>query len=1065
MKRRIVLLLGTFAILLAGFMGYRLASRWASAGRDGRQEEARAESGGPRPPDPRHETPPGPEKIGQVELSSGEDLRAETWDEDQLRRVFEWDSYEKTGPHTYDLVRPRITFYLERGQEVYIRADAGTGRTEGTDAMGADFRELFLSGNVELLIDRGRTPNRPPLSERPEDRVLIRMDSVRFDQQLLQIETNSRIELESAEADISGQGLDIRWKEAPRQLELLRINKGEKITLYDVPDDMEVVALPGAARTEPAPEPAPPDRPTESEPSGGEPPPRPPAERPVAAAGGEPDDPAPKRPPDEGDNIYVVELFDEVRLVSDTGRIENADHLTLRFERDRGLDEGSESEEPEPRRRDRPERDRPAERPGPDPVKPPKPRTKPVVITWEGDLVLRPDGYTPTPSPKRYTAAGRGEGMVLTDQQTRAECDSFLFKRDADEATGAPSQRGRLVGTAEDPAVLTLDNGSRAECEEMRFDRTAGRAELLGPGSMIGKGGRVLATSKPPEGEPERDAAKDETRQRIQWTDSVLIDFTEQRARQPDGEVAVRQRIDQALFRGGVRLEQEAGAEDEFVECDTLLAEMTNRDGDIRVDQAIATGNVYGRWEGRDLWADRAVVDFDRRSPEPGAEPEWLASTLDATGNARVRDESGAEPFEATAARIVSDLVQRNAFLYADDDDEEARAVLHRGTNRLFGRTIRVYQVLDEADPERREVELRTEGVGELEFTTVVDIFGDGAERDEPREVRVTWKDGMSYFGQRDTAEFLGTVRLHSGPDFVASESLRLWFERTAEEPADPADEESGLALGMPGYSSRRVRMVRATGENAAERNVVYRRVELDEEGRLLRRMQLRSTNFNYDRKLQRASITSWGKMIAEDYRSPADKGGGSGEERFGADQRPTQTVLEWRPVEEPGGGPRCYMELLQAEREATVHGDVTMKHFSGKDVRAPEGLRTPDWGALTEGSSLSLRCGAATVWFAESAEEADAPRVGQFERFHAWRRARLTYAPYEARGERILYDRSRDLATVYGYLKDEPKADAEVIMDDPASGRSQVYSSPMIRVWPDSQRVETIGGKGSFGR
>ncbi|MFW6133233.1 MAG: LptA/OstA family protein, partial [Planctomycetota bacterium] len=590
-----------------------------------------------------------------------------------------------------------------------------------------------------------------------------------------------------------------------------------------------------------------------------------------------------------------------------------------------------------------------------------------------------------------------------------------------------------------------------------------GRAVLDGPGRMVDQGGRVLAATADG-AEPSSDRPR-----RITWRDMVIVRFSE---RTVDGRT--RQEIDEAWFHGGVRLRQGTSDDEEFVHCDELRVDMTDLGGRVAPSEAVAIGNVHARQEGRDIRADRGVLQFEPHRSRPGEPLEMRPARFDALGNVRVADPDADEPLEATADRIVSDLVQRNAVLYGGEKQAHW-AEMRQGANRLRGREIHLYQVPD-LRGSGRELEVRTEGYGTLDFRTRRGL--DGRDLASARPVRIAWSRSMSYQGDRDTAEFFGDVELDSGPDHMAAEAMRVRFERTeargdaAPEAPDEGDEDA-LALSMENYSKRRIAMIRAEGSDPAERNVLLRRRQTDEAGRLLRRMQLRSTDLQYDATLARVIITSWGKMVAEDYRPPErdapDEGG-----LVAADvQRPSQTVIEWQAADardrEGDRGPACYMELLQKRRQATVHGDVTLRHRSGRKIVRAASLRVPEWGELPPGRRMDLRCGHAVVWFAEpdaaGDDDGEAPALGRFERFSAARRVNFQYGPWQILGERVLYSRTEDVATAWGYRKGATPADAQVVHEDVETGRSQTWSSPKVQVFPRTERVVTEGGTGTFGR
>ncbi|MBS3735009.1 MAG: hypothetical protein KGY99_08780 [Phycisphaerae bacterium] len=1041
MKRRVLLLVGTFGALLAALLAYQVVVRYDIV----RPDETPGLRDGPQ-----HAAPAGADDVGQLEPRHGEGLDITLGQDEPVGRRFQCDRYEKDGKYGYDLGNPKLTFFFADGQVATIRADRGYGRFAGS-IMEVDFQELRLSQNVVLTLDRGKSPLQAPLDQRPADRVVMRMDSVLFDRHLLRIETNSRVELHAAEGDVYGRGMEATWTENPRQLKLLRIVEGERIVLHDVPEGMDMFALPGAEATssdsrtpEAADEPDAPDPPRAARTAPAEPP----ATRPEQG--------------DAPDNVYRIELFDAVRVMSADGRMDGADSLAVRVEWDRSMLGEDEAPSDAPREAQPPaDATRPATRPAT--------RKQNAVIRWKGNLVIRPVGWTPSPSSDRYTAAARGAPLRLTDGQTRATCQSFAYWQDAAPDGTGRRQRGQLTGTADEPATLRLDDGSRVECAVMRYDRLAARAELQGAGRMTRRGAALF------DGEGAEADGEDKPQQ-IAWRDSgmlVLADRSE-----ADGGTGL-ERVERALFRGEVRLRQGEGDEAEFVHCDELRlrrAPPPHR----RHRQAEAIGNVHVRAMGLDAHARRGLLTAEPKD-EPSGESGLEVTRIEMHGDVRSRTIETDEPVTATGDRVVADVRQRNAVLYGDKAPT-GWAELRQGASRLRGEQLRFYLV---ADPrgDGNEVEVRSKGPGALDFVTRRG-FG-GQDLSEPRAIRVTWAKSMNYQGPRDVAEFVGDVTLDSGPDHVTAEAMRVRFRRTeddkTEAPAPSREEDADalpVALSMEDFSSKRIRMIRAQGADPKDRNVLWVRREVDDDGKLLRRVQLRSTDFHYDVDLARAIITSWGKAIVEDYRAPkpADTTDEDGEALGGMRlQRPSQSVLEWQPAErtpgEPVAGPACYMELLQKQRQATVQGDVTVRHRSGRKMVRRAALPDGRWETLPPGQAFDLRCGRAVVWFAEPDDDDDAAdggdglQIGPLKRFSATRRVNMRYAPWQVLGERVWYDRSRDIVTAQGFRPGQPPADAQIIYEDPETGRSQTWSNPKLTLFPGKQQVLSEDASATGGR
>ncbi len=1071
MKRRILLLLGTFAALLLAFYGYRLATEV------------------PLPGEPNAATP----GAGSFEASAGEAPVGEKFEpprrgrgvfivrrdqQHHLRSVYKAERWEKIDEQSYRVEKPDIELWLKGGQRVYILARTGTIRTDGTGENPPT--KVALSGDVKIDIDRFTAAQRTPLDERPEDRIRIRMDDVEFDNELLSVKTSSRVTLESAEADIVGRGLKIEWREAPRELELLRIEQGERIVVKRVPADVNLVSLPAGRPAGPE-APAPGAAPARPQPPAAT---KPVTPRPAAAATG----PA---PPEER-NVYLARVFDNVRVVSGDRLIRGARQMSLQFDWGRGFRDREPTAPPKPgkqREAPRPPSAETERAPRP-PAQPPTPKPTTMVVTWTGPLILQPVGRVAKPSGKRFIIRGQAqaeEPAVITDGKTTATCEAFTFRHDDAPADGGPAvEQGTLTAGEDRPVVMALADGSRMVCRgEARFDRLRGEAVLRGPGEMTSPGAGLRGGERGTARAAEAPAATRPAGEvdRITWRDSVVALFKTEEQRGRDGRSVRREVLETATFVGDVRLRR-AGTED-FVDCNALTVTMARgREGAAYPAKAFARGNVVAQQGGSDIRADEAVVAFEEAPEEaaPGAARVRPVS-VDAAGNVHLTDRRGERVLTATADRLISNLLTRKATLFgrratSGDGGQLARIAL--GDNVLWGREINIYEVAGAAGT--RELEVRVTGDGRLEFLTQRDLGG--RELTEPRQIDLAWTKSMQYFGQRNYADFVGDVELDSATDHVECERMRLWFEelpattQPASGRAPRAADDRGLGFEMAEYSKRRIREIRGDG------GVLLRRREADEQGRLLRRMQVTGEQMEYDTRTGRVLSTGRGTLVAEDYRPPeggraATQPSGNGAGASMDVSRPWQMTLEWRdlPATRAGGAVAAQMELLQAERSATATGDVAMRFVSGNRVVLAERLRVPPWGELTVGESIGLSCQKLTVEFLEpsgggepQSETFGGVRIGNLRQVSV---VRQVYVSIEGKGEataqRGLYERRArdpqgDRVTLWGSLPGEPAADATLTYRDARRG-PQKLSSPKITWLPKGDRAYAEGASVVGGR
>ncbi len=1060
MKRRLILLFGTFFALLVAFLGYWLATRYTS---NVRSAGLPGERYGQNP------YVAGRGLVGKeagMMPAEGEGPFIEPRDDEgRLEGRYKALRWDKVADYTYKLTKPEVHLYPKGGQKVYVRADTGRITMEPTGRLRP--RRMSLAGSVKIYVDRATGPGEGPINrrlddivekirnERPQDLVKIFMDEVEFDNEMLSIQTSSEVELYSAEADLFGRGLLITWKEAPRELEVLRIEHGRRIVVKDVPEQLSVVSLPGAK--------------TETAPADAEAPEVLPAmEEDKAEAGAEhlptattlPTQPSDKDKKAPAKNIYVARLFKDVCVDSGDRKVRGADRLDLTFEWDRSFQRRKKGTAARTTR--------PASVPDAAATKPAAaPATKTMVITWDGPLVLRPIGYTGEPSRKRYTVEAGGEKVILADSETKAFCKSFVFESDKSSGDAGPTQQGRLIGDKDEPAALMLTDGSKVVCERMRFDRQSGKAFLDGLGCMTGSPGRLGVKAESVRSATTRPT--DEKVDRITWQDSVVTTFAEESVRRSDGKVRTRQYIDRAVFRGEVELTQ--GKTGDFVKCDALDVKMARGGtGKVYPGRAVATGNVTARQEGSDITAESVTVEFKETlgPPRPGSTKPRISidpSRLEAQGSVKITDKRDGQVLTAEADRLKSDLVNRNAVLYglpAGPGRKALPARIAQGPNSLSGDEIRLYEVTDITTGDK-DVEVHVDSPGRMNFLTQRDL--DSQKLAKPRNISIAWSKSMNYQGHRNVAEFFGNVDLDSGADHMACQVMRVWFDKTDPRARSVAGARAknratrGLALSMEQYSKRSIKIIRA------DRDVVlWRRLE-DDKKLLLRRYQLSGDHLIYDVQYKRMNVYGPGTMVAEDYEPPREKPKTEPAALpvTAAVDRPSQTVMKW----DKG------MDYHQELRQVIIDGDVIMRHRSGNKVVLTKNIKVPDWGGIKRGRQTDLRCEKLMVEFSEAPKRkktgaggiAPGPRLGPLHGFSATRGVNIKDGPRQVLAQRVIYNKELDTVVICGFLKGQRVADAQLIYEDPVTGRSQSWSAPKIIWFRQNDQIITEKVRGAGGR
>jgi len=1085
MRRRLILFFGTVLVLAAGCVVY-----WLVAG--GQKylgaEGARAPSAG--------ETP------GQTEVDTGLFFVAR---DEQGRRegIYHFPEWEKRDDGSYVVTRPRIELFQKNGQRLEIRADTGTIYAEEL-SRGVNPRRGSLVGNVRILFDRSTDPDAGPAEDRPQDMVRIFVDSVEFDNDLLEISTDSNVTVFSREADILGRGLVIRWNEDPDELRTLKVRHGELMAIYEA-EDFDVVSLPGSGREESSPTeqarsaPAPLSesealeafqalssseassrtRPaTASAPTS-----RPAAREPSAATTSAP---AAATLPGEDvvirltgaraprQNIFRATFHDRVRVDSGDRHLDGAESLSLVFEwggerrESLGRRGGDSATQPSGARElpgspdTRAIRDRNAARtqPATGPVRaagltaqattrPTGRQGEPMIITWTGPLVLEPIGHTETPSDKRFEVSAKGENLTLSDGRAKAFCREFTYRH--------PQMAGRLAGADGAPVRLELGGGDEVVCPEIRFSRQKELGLLIGPGHIATTGREGAAFGASSSTQPSGG--------RISWEQSVAVRFDAEPVRDDDGTTRSLPFINEAIFFRNVELTS-AGTSD-FMRCDdNLHVWMTKGQAGWYPGKAVATGNVRARQERTnethrraeqpkevsDILADEVTVNFEEvveDTPDGAKRRRQRPKSMTAVGNVTVTTRRGDDVTTATADSITADVTRQSAVLKG----KPARIV--QGQNEITGPEI---HLTDSGRPGGEAATVK--GAGGITFVT--DRNFAGQKLDKPRPVGIAWSEQMAFDGKRNKATFTGGVALSTGMNYIACKEMTATFKTVAEDAsgAASADKGSGLALGVGGLGARRIETVNAKGE------VSVRSIRMDQRGRTLQRLKLLADSLHYDAASGQIDCYGYGTLLAEDYRSPKrddERAGAAATGVTGGIDRPWQTAFEWHKE----------MHLAQKTRSVNMSGRVGMWHRSGGHVLRDKKLKVPDWGELAEGRTTILGCEQLSAEFAPprklsttrpaAAEALDfdaTSRVGPLELFTATRDVSLQDGPFRLEGKRLTYRRSRGQAVLWGYLPGDPiarRTKAVVMQEDPDGATIPVRSEMFQCILDEKGHVKKI--------
>jgi len=1118
MKRKLILLGGTFLVVLAVVLAYellipRVIYETPNTADNAHPNKIPGKSGGVTGPDS-----PWGKKLEIIETEPQESGG-------RLKRRYYVESWEKNDEGVYLLEDARVTLYQKDGQQINITAKTGEVVAEWIEGKPKVISG-FLAGDVKIFIDRTRDFRRRE-SLPPEERsevVRIYTEKLSFSNPDLKIHTDLPIKLYSKEGDIFGEGLVLSWSENPRELRELKIIRGQKMIVHNAGGKSQVLMTPGQKSDAAEPEPAGTDQPPDL----------------VTTA-----DIAATQPSSAGmkSNVFVANFYadkKDVHVHSGENRMEGARKLSLTFEFEPSSSALTPEEiEPEPEGVVGPVdpgefRADPIDVPAgdestappiplPDIAKPDtapaevvaasRPATasqpkdskevKPLIIEWDGPLVLVPKGHTPKPSRKRYNIVATGRTVTLSDESNTASCADFQYDN--------LLQVGTLKGSEDRPAKLVTEQNEEIVSQVIKFNRAKGQADLVGKGYMIRHVSHRIAegpTSRPttnpitrpvtrPATEPAsrpstrpatEPASRPSTRpatepasrpatrpttepasqpatkpaeklDKIEWTESVLAVFG------ADPETG-RQYIKETTFKGDVELRQ--GKTDDYVKCDTLYVKMERTaSGKVQPTEAIATGNAKASQEGSMIGADEITVTFTE-APDAEDDPDQRVSgrvkptELTAVGNVKVRDDRGKEPVTASADKLESNIIKRSAVLTGTDP----MANLTQGDNTLSGARIELSQKRSPSDDSgdgsaETQHFAKVIGPGFMKFKTDKDL--NGRTLDDATPIRISWSKGMDYHPKdvvggiaraHSAADFKGDVTVDSGDDHMECWEMEALFVEPTKTPAPATTPVAPVALDgvrpggtvtMANYSSRK--LIKLT----AKEKVVLTSLRTDPEGRLLRRVRLQGDNLVYNTLNGLVKMDKSGAMLAEDYRKPAPKARDDDTQRL---ERPMLTLFKWDDS----------MELSQKERVVIMKGKVAMVHRSGQYVLSEiKDLKVPDYGKdVPLGRKTNLTCDHMTARFEPPKKTQETkkpetgpsdpldvgPKIGALKLFDAIGNVNLTDGGKQIVGQRLTYTRLKELVEVHGYLPDQPKADAMIIDKDRIRNTEKIVKSPRILWW-----------------
>ncbi len=1033
MKRQVLLILGSFAVLLAVFLMYRsISSQWRTLDADGDQLVAPGETGLDQAP-------------GEAQV--GRELYVENRDESGLlRQLYRASKSEKQPDGSYLLTDPRIELFQAGRSGVVIRAQRGTIWVAPA-AGGFEINRANLEGNVHITADIAPLISDWP--DQPDDTLVhIYVDQIDFDTELLSITSESVVTVESKLADVKGRGLSLSWDQKPDELRMARIDEAQYITIYSLPKDLTRSMTSSQAAQDQSPATAA-AKPEDHEPVT----PVPAKDQPLADFA----EPAAR-------NIYQAKFLAgeiPIEIVQGSRRIAGLDELVMTFQWDRGDDRKRFGGQARTTATDK----TPATQPIPVETattspSPPVTQPEPTRMVLSGPITLRPTGYTENPSSKNYSVTGSGEQVVMSEtgpdtQDMKVFCSRFRLSRSAGNA-----QHGYLEGNPDQPVLVFLSDGQEISCQSIKLTTQGSQrvTELIGPGSMVSS------------------SEKADQADRITWQDRVRVHLTTGSSVDKDGETKDVTTIERALFIGPTEMIAADGQTQ--ISCsdqmDVLLAQAETRD--LYPARVTAVGNVKGHQSDAEILADKVTLEFsppdDNLTEDDEGYGRPVPRKLEAAGNVLLNQLREGKQTQVECDHLRADLLANTAVLVGEP------ALIKQEFNQLSGQEIHLSRISVSDGPPNDYVQVK--GSGALQFD--VDKDAEGELLDQPRQVFVTWSDGMSYNSAQELARIQGKVRLNSHEESLTCESMWLNLYSEAQKPdqlpeaTNSVDEESSseikslssgpIGLEMGKFSKKQIGLI------VAETDVVLESRSVDSQDQLLWRVHLDGPKLNYDVPSQRVTVEGAGNFLVEDYRPPKNDPK-EDDIRSGVSHRPRVALFRWQES----------MEFSQLDRSVVMTGDVLMRYHAGNKVSAAWLKDEPWFSSLTQGRKMDLTCQTMMAKFAEPENEdsvdesgkiASEPSVADLEMFSATGDVRLVDGDRQSReltGQRLLYKRNERVATLWGYLIDQPEIPARLVYQDMDKGIVTPVSSPIINIFLSTddeiariERIESPGGLSGWG-
>jgi lipopolysaccharide export system protein LptA len=753
MARNLILLVSTLTLLVALFVGYLVVVQdpVLDAGAGETIDKLPVDSGAAGEA----------LRLPGVEIPSGGGVsftiyHRETGQPTQRFECDEWTPVADVKDEVF-VMKPRLTLWLPTGMIATISADQGQLKVENLEKVQGRPRAGWLRGNVEIVLDRGRDRQRPPLAERPEDEIRATLEGMDFDFESGELRTDGPIEIISRDFELAGTALDLIWNQAENVIQKLTLQHGDRLVIYSggrlLPDDDENTKPAGAAASPPAAT----EKPTQ-----------PPQKKPEKAylcvlPGGVVADEF------KGDVAVAGLIADELRMLFEPGG--SSQDLTHPSPAGQPVEHSAEPAQSAPA-------SAPAERRG-------------VIVRWGGPLRVEPAPGTAGSQRRRHLEA-LGDEVTLWKGDDELVCSRLEYYNESKQIWLYPdasgrvefSRGGQLAGSA---SSIYMDQNRKVVklIGDVNFTSGTGAAggrrqaiqcSLWGELHLADKPRPAAQTTESPledwmsagglESATFMGAARVDLGERTLSAERIDVTFAQAPQEGSDDaaeESSIEAALEKTVASGDVRLEQRdqslTGDRLEILFGLTEAGKAYPRQMDAIGSVRIKRGNAWLR--GQKVHAEMGPVNA-----EPGAGgPQFVLRKLDVVGDAAMSDPSRKNRLAARGGKITAEFSGANELQRGTVfGTPQEHALVHGSPYTVRGQRIDL-----EWDG------LHVAGPSWLSFDATRSLQGRQRRRATP--VEVTSSQSLDVDLSKNTVHFSGDVVAVNGDESLRADEMTLLLE------------------------------------------------------------------------------------------------------------------------------------------------------------------------------------------------------------------------------------------------------------------------------------------------